>query len=326
MSNGLPSYGRYLSRPTMADLEAEIATPPGFPFPFALVTFADDALPVLVFNNEVYPFLAPGDASRLVDANGMPVVLAAPDTVEEPTRYLVVQNAASPAPVQMTAFESGGGVVDLFVTSQGTGLAVLAANEGAVAVVADDATGLRAIRRSNTSGTPVKTLFVDHIPVSTLANGDGAAIELRVLPEGEPFGGTPITLASISAQVNNLGGTPTSSVDIAVIGSNVLTLNAEGAVVRGRATIDGLVYDSTPSSGDSAVGSDTALNSTASRSVTNSNVEDNSIISITPRALLQGAAQWWVTIPGGGGSFVVNFNTTLSANWDFDYEIKRVSS
>lgn len=325
MSNGLPSYGRYLARPSLAELSVELASEGGFPFRFALVTFADATLPVVVFDGQVHPFLTPGDARRLVDANGEPVVEAAPETVSDPTRSLRVQNAAGSDPVFVSAYEEGAGAVDLFVTSQGAGLAVLAASEGAVAAVADDASGLRAVRRSAATGVPVKALFVDHIPESALTTGDGAIVALRVLPEGEPFGGSPITLGSISARVQDPGGTPSSSIDIDVIGGPALTLNAAGGVVHGALTTDRIVYDTSMAAAERAVGTETATSSSTTWTVANNHVTTTSIITITPRAELEGATQWWVTITTDD-EFVVNFDAALTANWTFDYEVKDVSA
>lgn len=347
MSNGLPSYGRYVSRPTLAELEVEVSTTEGFPFQFALVTFADNAPPVVVFNQTIYPFLAPGDARTLVDANGETVVSAAPDTVTAPTRYLVAQNASGTDPVELRSFEEGAGAVDLLVMAQGAGLAVLTTNEGDDAIIADGSDGVRALRRTGAPGTPAQVFHVDHICGETLATGDGATLDLRILPEGDPFGGTPISLASITASVNDPTGTPSSSVDIAIIGDNVLTLNGAGAfvnggltatsavvngaltatsaVVNGSLTIDKIIYDTSMLEADRAVGSETALSSSTSKSVTNSNVVTSSIISVTPRSVLAGAVQWWVEIPVGGGSFEVHFDSALSADWAFDFEVKGVA-
>jgi len=327
MSNGLPSYGRYLSRPSQADLAAEIASASGFPFSFALVTFADNSLPVLVYNGIVYPFLTPGYERELVDFNGRPVIKAGPNTVTNPDRYILVQNATDTDPVQLRAFKSGGGPVDLFVASQGTGLAALGVDGGAVAVVADSTFGVRAVRDTATSGSPAEVLQVDHIAPSALVDGDGASLNLRILPPGDPFGGSPLTLASITAQVQDPDGTPSSSVDIALItGENALTLNGAGAVVNGALKTDKIVYDISMTPANRAVGSDTATSASTSWTVSNNNVQTTSIVSITPRGRLQGASQWWVLIPPLGGAFEVHFDAALTANWAFDFEVKSVSA
>jgi hypothetical protein len=328
MSNGLPSYGRYLSRPSQADLAAEIASASGFPFSFALVTFADNSLPVLVYNGIVYPFLTPGYARELVDFNGKPVIKAGPDTVTNPDRYILVQNATDTDPVQLRAFESGGGPVDLFVASQGTGLAALGVDSGAVAVVADSTFGVRAVRRTATPPSPpspAEVLQVDHIAPSALVDGDGASLNLRILPPGDPFGGSPLALASITARVWDPDGTPSSSVDIGLISGNALTLNGAGAVVNGALTTDKIVYDISMVPANRAVGSSEATSTSTSWTVSNNNVQTTSIVSITPRGQLQGASQWWVLIPSAG-AFEVHFDAALTANWAFDFEVKDVSS
>lgn len=127
-------------------------------------------------------------ARELVDLHGNSVIDAGPDTVTNPDRYLLVQNAAGTDPVLVRAFESGSGPVD-------------------------------------------------------------------------PFGGSPLALASITARVQGPDGTPSSSVDIGLISGNALTLNDAGAVVNGTLTIDNIVYDISRSPANRAVGSETATRS-----------------------------------------------------------------
>ena len=266
-----------------------------------------------------------GYARELVDFNGKPVIDAGPDTITNPDRYLLVQNAAGTDPVLVRAFESGSGPVDLFVASQGTGLAVLGADEGAVAVVADSTFGVRALRRTATTGSPAQVLQVDHITPSALVDDDGASLNLRILPPGDPFGGSPLALASITARVWDPDGTPSSSVDIGLISGNALTLNGAGAVVNGALTTDKIVYDISMTPANRAVGSSEATSTSTSWTVSNNNVQTTSIVSITPRGQLQGASQWWVLIPSAG-AFEVHFDAALTANWAFDFEVKDVSS
>ncbi len=168
-------------------------------------------------------------------------------------------------------------------------------------------------------------LQVDHITPLALVDGDGASLNLRVLPPGDPFGGSPLALASITARVWDPDGTPSSSVDIGLMSGNALTLNGAGAVVNGALTTDKIVYDVSMVPENCAVGSVTVTSASTSRTVSNNNVKMNSIVSITPRGQLQGASQWWVLIPSAG-AFEVHFDAALTANWVFDFEIKNLAS
>ncbi|MBU6163271.1 MAG: hypothetical protein KGO50_19335 [Myxococcales bacterium] len=327
MSNGLPNYGRYISRPSLAALKTE-TDGQRFPFPFALVTFADNTPPVLVFNQQVYQFLVPGDARRLVDQHGAVFVDAGPDSGAGATDFLAVQNASGGNPVVVQATSKSNENVNLLIGSSNSGLAALVTGDEKAGFIADSATGTRALRRVGTSGSTASVFALDRVAASgAKAAEDGGELQFRILDSnspGNPFGSFPVTAAAIVARIHASDGS-TSSLSFAIRGvaDNVLVLNPSGATVKGTVMLDGIMYRSGLST--PYFGSDSASATSTVKSVTNGNVTASSIISVTPRSQLQGASVWWVEIPTGGGGFEVHFDAALGADWAFDYEIKRVS-
>lgn len=327
MSNGLPNYGRYISRPSLAELNTETSGQ-RFPFPFALVTFADNTPPVVVFDQKVYQFLAPGDARRLVDSNGVSVVEAAPFPVPSATNYLTVQNASGTDPVAVQATNLANTDVSLLIGSGNSGLAALGTGDDKAYFVAGESSGTRALRRAVTPGTTESVLSLDRVAESGGKSvNDGCQLQFRMLDAsvpGNPFGSSPVTAASISARIHATDGSMSSlTFDLNNGALQVLVLNSAGATVAGKVALDGIVYRAGVS--PSFVGSDLAASGSTFKSISNSNVQDSSIISITPRNELVGASNWWVDIPPGGLSFQVSFDAALGSDWRFDYEIKRVS-
>lgn len=324
MSNGLPNYGRYISRPTLAALSTETSDNL-FPFPFALVTFADGTLPALVFNQKIYQFLEPGQARQLVDADGNLVVDAAPDLVPDATNYLTVQNASGEDPVEVSANNASDTDVDLVIFSQKSGMAALSTGDQEALLLADASTGARTIKKAETSGTTVSVFTLDRVAATGVkAVDDGGELQFRVLDSSgdDPFGALPVTAASISARIHTADGS-TSSLSFAINGlmGNALVLNPSGATVEGKVALNGIAYRAGVS--PPFVGFASADTGSTFKVVVNGNVQDSSIISITPRIQLVGASQWWVDIPPGGGSFQVSFDAALGSDWTFNYEIKQ---